>query len=379
MSRRPDPRFNRGRIASGPTVPREPTGTLNAVSEVATASFTGTAAAPVASPQLRVQVSAASITLGGTMRAAGTSPPVVTLTAGTGSLTYASGCPGLRVEIDSVAGGTARGQATFRISYNSGSTWAYSGVTTAATYSIPDGPAAGNVVNFPTGTYGTTQSWEATVTTILSTEGSTYTFTNATASRQPIFRDAAVTPDSKDALFCAGAQALVSTDAAAVALFANDPALTVAARVAYTAADANGVYLGAGDSAQATNRQRRFSQGNTGAGRETQVWVNDAGTVVTHTCTTDPLTGGTAAHNVMHYGPGSAGAINIDVNGSTETMSPATATIGTLTPTQLVLGATGNTTPTLFFNGYLYDLAVFSSQLSSADRAAWNTNLSAGT
>lgn len=367
-------------IDSFPTgIPPEPTGTLQAVSEASTGSFTGTVTSSglLLTSACYVDPELATITLGGTMRATGTSPPVVTLTAGTGSLTYAGNCPGIRVWIDSVAGGTARGQATFSISYDSTTTPAHSGVTTAATYSIPDGPAAGNVVNFPAGTYGTDQVWEGTVATLRSSEGNSYTFTQATASAQPVLRKAAATPDAKDALFFNGAQVLACTDAAVVALGTNDPALTVAFRAAYSSADADGMVCSFANTGIATNRRRRWGQSSNSTGREVHIVANDAGTVVTNTCNTTPITATTNAHNCVWYGAGSNGALALDVNGANETIINSPVNVGTFTPNNFALGACNDSSADTFFVGLVYRVALWASQLSAGDRTTVNTELAA--
>lgn len=322
--------------------------------------------------QLRVQVANAAITLGSTMRLTGTSP-AVTLT---GTLLFGAGlAPGIKVEITT---GGAVGVGVFRVSYNSGSTWAYSGVTIASTYAL-DGAASGVTLNFAAGTYVLNDTYEGTVGTIRSTEGSSYTFSQATASAQPVLRDSAVTPDGKDAMFFAGAQYVSSTDAAILALFTNDPANTIMCRVAYTAADAAGRWFSVAQIA-GTNGKRHYGQVITGNGREAMAWINDGNVANgTHTCSTDPLTGGTAAHNVCYYGPGSGGSLSIDVNGSNETISPNTVSFGTLTPTRAAIGAVADNSADTFLSGHVYDLAAFNSSLGSSDRGLWNTALLNGT
>lgn len=90
-------------------------------------------------------------TLGATLLASGTSPPVVTLT-GTLTTPY-----GLRVEIQTTG---ALGVATFRASLNNGTSYVASGVVTAATYTVP---GTSVVLNFPAGTYANDNIYQATV------------------------------------------------------------------------------------------------------------------------------------------------------------------------------------------------------------------------
>jgi hypothetical protein len=113
------------------------------------------------------------MTLGGTLLAAGTSPPVVTITGTLAQLI------GLRVEIQTTG---ARGVATFRWSADNGTTWSESSVTTAATYLMP---GTGITLNFPTGTYTNNNVYEGTVTSFADTSGASNSLTQATATKQP--------------------------------------------------------------------------------------------------------------------------------------------------------------------------------------------------
>jgi hypothetical protein len=102
---------------------------------------------------------------------------VVTLT---GTLT---GSVPLCLQIDNVAGGTARGQATFKESIDNCSTFFVTGVLTAATVAAT-GPATGITINFPTGMYGTDQAWKATVAVWSDYSGKT--LVQATPANQPL-------------------------------------------------------------------------------------------------------------------------------------------------------------------------------------------------
>jgi hypothetical protein len=328
-------------------------------------------------PQLRLEVSGAAITLGGTLRLTGTGP-AITLT---GTLLFASACPGLVVEI--LTGG-ALNVGTYRVSYNGGSTWALAGsggqVLPAGGTQALNGAATGVTLNFAAGTYVVAAVYQGTVATIRSTEGSTYTFANATVTLQPVFRHASdpANPEARAGLYFGGAQYLTSLDAAVIALFTNDPALTVVYRVAYALADANGTVVAACSSA-GSNDKRRYGQINTGTGREQQAWVNAANAAnASHVSSTDPLTGTNTPHNVCWYGPGSGGAINLETNGgSAQTVVPSTATIGTLTPNRVSIGAVHDNSADTFLTGHIYDLAVFSAQLGGTDRGSWNTEMAA--
>lgn len=390
FSRRPGERFNRGRIAtaSGSVSPanfRQTSGveasavTLGVADFSQASSVEATAMLSTLVPaQLDMKVQNSTITLGTTMRASGTAPPVVLLAAGTGSLTFGPGlCPGFWVDI-------LPGALTFDLSFDSGATIAFAAQTIpvgGGNYTIPSGTYAGMIITFPLGTYDATNLYEGTVASLVESVAG-YTFTQATAATQPVFRHRASTPDAKDALFhlqtgAAAGQYLVSSDAAAAALFANDPPLTVFSRVAYTTADLTTTWLSAVNSATNDSRQRYFRQSSTGTGRENHVAINDTSTTISNVCTTDPLTGTTNAHTVCWYFPGSNGGANIEVNGAAESLTIATLNIGTLTPNRVCIGGIADTAPTVGMNGLIYRITVFSSALGATDRAAWTTEMAA--
>jgi hypothetical protein len=119
------------------------------------------------------------ITLGGTLRGQGTAAPVWTI----------SGTPtrlvGLHLEIDSVAGGTALGQATYKWSEDNGSTYVATGVLTAA------GPSAlgttGLSVAMAAGPYNIDNKWDATLAGCADQSGLGNHAAQATPANQPVF------------------------------------------------------------------------------------------------------------------------------------------------------------------------------------------------
>ena len=122
------------------------------------------------------------IILGGTPKATGTLPPVVTFTATDGGALSTLGQRCIRVEIQTTG---IRGTATFRASFDDGPTFVVTGAVTAATYDLP----SSNVrLNFPVGAYTNDDVYRATVATWKNqgTTGSTHDFTQATASLQPV-------------------------------------------------------------------------------------------------------------------------------------------------------------------------------------------------
>jgi hypothetical protein len=118
------------------------------------------------------------ITLGGTLLASGTTPPVVTITGTPTSQV------GLHVEIDSVAGGTGLGQATFKWSTNNGTSYVATGVATAASVVLG---TTGVTAQFAAGPYNIDNKWDATVSAWADQSGNGNHATQATAAQQPVF------------------------------------------------------------------------------------------------------------------------------------------------------------------------------------------------
>ncbi len=102
--------------------------------------------------------SLSGITLGGTMRAAGTTS----------------------ILLDMPVGG-ARGTAQFRWSFDAGANWS-AATLTAATVAID---ASGVTANFPVGTYNVNNTYQTTVATWADQNGGTNNVTQAVASVQP--------------------------------------------------------------------------------------------------------------------------------------------------------------------------------------------------
>jgi hypothetical protein len=118
------------------------------------------------------------------MLSAGTSPPLVTITGAGLTLAFPTSVA-IRIAIDSTAGGTARGQATFKYFADGGTTPIATGVTTAATVALT-GAASGITANFPTGTYNTNQTWDAPLATWQDQSGGANHLIVAPSSKGPI-------------------------------------------------------------------------------------------------------------------------------------------------------------------------------------------------
>jgi hypothetical protein len=119
------------------------------------------------------------IQYGATLRATGTAPPAWTI-SGTATRQV-----GLHLEIDSVAGGTGLGQATYKWSEDNGSTYVATGVLTAA------GPTAlgttGLSVAMAVGPYNIDNKWDVTVAQWNDQSGLGNHAVQATAANQPLF------------------------------------------------------------------------------------------------------------------------------------------------------------------------------------------------
>lgn len=115
------------------------------------------------------------ITLGGTMRGAGTSPPTVTLT---GTLTTATA-----ILIDVPVGGVI-GVATWRYSTDGGSNFTAGGTMSGIAQAIG---ATGVNVTFGAGTYNTDNTFKTTVATWADQGPSSNSVTQATAGTQPLY------------------------------------------------------------------------------------------------------------------------------------------------------------------------------------------------
>jgi hypothetical protein len=144
---------------------------------------------------------------------------------------------------------------------------------------------------------------------------------------------------------------LVSTHSAHVAAVAGtNIEYTLHLAFEPTNIDALCSFVGAGDSAQATNRTRLWGTSTTGNGRYTSNTVDDAGTAVVATASAD-TTGD--AHVGEWYTSSSGTQVNHKKNGAAANPS-ATAQGGTVTPTRVALLITPRATPVSPGIGKLY-------------------------
>lgn len=331
------------------------------VSQAISATFVATKGLIAA--QLDVDPSK-NITLGGTMRLTGTSPAVTF----TGTLTFATACPGIKVEITT---GGAVGVGVFRVSYDNGSNWAHSSVTIASTYAL-DGAANGVTLNFAAGTYVLNDTYEGTVSSVTSADTNAYVFSQATAASQPVYR---VSTGSGARFFFNGGQTLECSTAGLIAYFTNDPAMTVMMKFAPTTASrAEDMFTVT--QTGGTNGSHRYGKAVTGTGRLTHTCVNDAASSANSNQTrgVDDLTNG-GITKFCWYGPGSNGGTNCKVNDANLNPNAGTWNPGTVTPTRATLGATHDNAVRRQLIGDIYRLVVFNTQLSASDQTAWNAAL----
>ena len=373
ISRRPVPRLNRGRIASGGVVATIDFAANVGVQAVASLdsqiSFAASIAVTIVASTGLIAASvdinpSKNITLGTTMRLTGTSP-VCTIAAGSGSLTYATNPPAYKIVITS--------STTFDIYYDPSGAAAHTGVTIPAgsTYTVPDGAGAGNVITFPAGTYTTNDTEESTCSSVTTADANAYVFSQGTAASQPVF--------SKDAtgyhFFFNAGQTLECATAGLLALATNDPALTVMMKFAPTTAALAEDML-TWTQTGGTNGSHRFGKAVTGTGRLTHICVNDAASSTNSNQTrgVDDLTNG-GLTKFCWYGPGSNGGTNCKVNDANLNPNAGTWNPGTVTPTRCTLGATHDNAVRRAFKGKIYRAAAFNSQLSASDQTAWNAAL----
>lgn len=122
------------------------------------------------------------IVLGLIPRANGTSPPALAW-SGVG-LTLTS-VIGPHLQIDSVAGGTGLGQATFKASSDNGTTFFATGIPTAASVALT-GSLTGITAAFPAGPYNVDNFWQPTVASWKDMIRG-YVVSQATAAQQPLY------------------------------------------------------------------------------------------------------------------------------------------------------------------------------------------------
>lgn len=115
-------------------------------------------------------------TLGATLRATGTTPPVLTITGGTTPYEFYIRCP--------TTGGT-RGTWLLDWSIDGGATLVQTGVTSAATVALG---STGWTLNIAAGTAATNNVWQATVETPGDVSGLANHPTMATAANQALYR-----------------------------------------------------------------------------------------------------------------------------------------------------------------------------------------------
>lgn len=288
-----------------------------------------------------------------TMRPAGTSPPAVTI-AGSGRA--------LRVAIDSTAGGTARGQATFKWSEDGGATFKQTGVLTAASVTIG---STGYTVAFPVGTYNTNQTYDAVCGTWKDQSGLGNDATQATQGQCPLIETTAMGNGHTSVLIDPNlSNSLVLPTAFATAFSGTSKPMTLIARCKLIVANRTGPLIGLADTGTADFRLRpQTSASKMGAFRRTDA---NASTTL---ATTDADTTNSATYSWVYTG--TALSIFLDgvatsVAGAANNLAPGT---NACTFSNARIGADGNFAAE---NAWLAasEIWAFTTGLSAADRAS---------
>lgn len=198
------------------------------------------------------------VTMGGTPRSQGTSPPILTYT---GTLT-----DGVwpYVQIDSVAGGTGLGQATFKVSYDDGATFPHTGILTDASVAMP-GVGSAITANWPAGPYNVNNIYQPLCSQVNDVNGINHS-SESIAANQPILRSVAF--NGKQTLdFGVGTTFGLSTPSVTIGLFSvfiigRGDALNGYGFVTGTDVAANGGYLLGGN-----NRSSYISRSSVASSR----------------------------------------------------------------------------------------------------------------
>lgn len=287
-----------------------------------------------------------------TLRAAGTSPPAATLTY-TGTQTYA-----LHLACDSVAGGTARGQATFKWSLDGGSTYQATGVLTAASVILG---TTGYTIAFPTGVFNVNQTWDTTTRTWNDQSGAGNNADQATAGNQGLINAGVVAAGKPSVLIDPNlSNSYTFPSALATPFSGTAKPVTLIVAVKLTVANRTGPIIGLAD---VSNGEMRFrihtSTSHIGAFRK-----NDAAASVT-VATTDTQTT-TAQYTSFVY---SGTTISVFLNGAATSLSnTALAPAGAVTLSNARLGADGNFAAENMW-GDVSHIYMFTTALSATDRA----------
>lgn len=122
------------------------------------------------------------VTLGTIPRSQGTSPPVLTFS---GTLT---GTAFPYVQIDSTAGGTALGQATYKVSYDDGATFPHTGIVTSGTPTALPSVGSAILASFAAGPFNTNNIYQPLVAQASDLSGQSTHGTEATAANRMIAR-----------------------------------------------------------------------------------------------------------------------------------------------------------------------------------------------
>lgn len=276
------------------------------------------------------------VTLGGTMRASGTTPPVVTIAGTLAQLV------GLHIEIDSVAGGVDLGQATFKWSVNNGATYVATGVATAASVVLG---STGITALFAAGPYNIDNKWDGTVSAIADRSGAGNDVTAGSAAFQPQFHVAGI--NGKPTLdYDAGTRRQRTGSTITVTSFAILEVVKLRSAGNFTlfaffdaAADQNWIYTGLNQSVRAIRGTvQSYKNASAGAG-----WLPAATKAVAHTYD------GTHVGNLAYVNNVALSTADVTVN------DPGVAPVTGM----LIIGTNAGVTTAV--NGYIGETAMFTS------------------
>lgn len=165
---------------------------------------------------------------------------------------------------------------------------------------------------------------------------------------------------------------IISTESAVWGAIDNSDAYTLFIVGSVDVADRTNVFFGGANSAEATNRARRWGSNTTGNGKWICSTTNDAGALVTVESTADDDTN---PHVFSWFSPGTTVSLELD-NGADDPAAVA-QNPGTMTLNRSALGCRAASTPAAFLDGKIGELWLFSVQLGASARTRVHAYLAA--
>lgn len=290
------------------------------------------------------------VVLSGTLKPLGTAPPVWTI-SGTPPHTIA-----LRAEIDSVAGGTGLGQATFKWSTNAGVSYpaGQTGVATAASVLLP---GTGITIAMAAGPYNVDNKYDSVVASWGDQSGLGNNASQATENRRNTISFTAMSGGRPSISIDANRNGIMSCDSLAAAFSGNDLPCTVLAALKNQDNARAGALLTFGDVSAAEMRY----EVSTAAAKVRAQRAPDAGGLVTVT-TTDAQVLTPEYVSFVYTGT----AISVFLNGVATSLSGTALDTAATTFSTAAVGGTSAFSDIGIFD--LAEILVYASALSTADR-----------